>query len=95
MAGAVSGVTFSARSPSGTNRIRLWVCAVAAPADSANASMAAAMVRNFMVSLPGNLLARMLTWNASLRDAAPVLVMPGTSPAMTDTRRGATKQPDG
>src|ERR1700722_11660307 len=37
IAGAVSGVTFNARSPSGTNRIRLCgvlFCADAAPADS-------------------------------------------------------------
>src|ERR1700687_6229831 len=37
IAGAVSGVTFKARSPSGTNRIRLWgalFCADAMPADS-------------------------------------------------------------
>jgi hypothetical protein len=35
--GAVSGVTFKARNPSGTNRIRLWgvlFCADAMPADS-------------------------------------------------------------
>src|SRR5882724_1026334 len=32
IAGAVSGVTFSARKPSGTNRIRLWGVALSADA---------------------------------------------------------------
>ncbi len=44
-------------------------CAAAAPADSATASMATAMILGFMVSSPGNVLSRMLARNASQRDA--------------------------
>src|ERR1700712_4304848 len=48
-------------------------CAAAAPADKASASKVAATVRNLMVSSPDHMLARMLSWNASLRDAGQIV----------------------
>src|ERR1700688_1615980 len=53
--GAVSGVTFNARSPSGTNRIRLCgvlFCADAAPADSSVRPRAMNTIERRIESLP-------------------------------------------
>src|ERR1700694_1097120 len=68
--GAVTSATTKFQLPTIWS-LRLFAgCAAAAPADRASASKAAAMVLGFIVASPGNVLARMLCWNASLRDAA-------------------------
>src|ERR1700730_4802760 len=66
--GAVTSATTKSQLPT-IRSLRLCAgCAAAAPADRASASKAAAMVLGFMVSSPGNVLSRMLSQDASLRD---------------------------
>src|ERR1700730_1410860 len=67
--GAVTSATTKFQVPTIWSLRLLAGCAAAAPADRASASMAAAMVLNFIISSPGNVLACRLSRNALRRDA--------------------------
>src|ERR1700680_59716 len=68
--GAVTSATTKFQVPTIWSLSLLAGCAAAAPADRASASMAAAMVLNFIISSPGNVLACRLSRNALQRYAA-------------------------